>query len=81
MKKSLTIAGVITTPAEVIAEVPTADALAARVIAGKTQDEILALHSVGFFSNVGIDDGALWRAFMARIAARQNRKASKAEAA
>lgn len=76
---TLTIAGVTTKPAPVIVEIPTPDALAARAIAGKTQDEILALFLAGNLAT--LDEAALWRAYMARIVARQARKSSRSAAA
>lgn len=74
---SLHIAGVTTKPAPVIVAIdaPTPDELARKAIAGLTQDQILALHTAGQLA--AFDDGALWRAYMGRIAARQDRKATK----
>lgn len=61
-------------PAEAPAA-PSPDELARKAIAGKTQDEILALYSAGALA--AFDEAALWRAYMARIAARQDRKSAK----
>lgn len=60
---------------------PTPLEVAQRAIAGKTQDELLALDGAGHFAKLGIDPADLWRAYMLRIAARQDRKSTRAESA
>jgi hypothetical protein len=49
--------------------------LAAAKIRGLTQDQLLALYSAGQLT--GYTDGALWRAYMLRVGARQDRKAAR----